>query len=508
MPSLERSQWYDLTRDMNWTFTYVDEKDVFPEELSNSHGIAAEDWWGWDEPYKVTYTEYVHNQFGKDASVYAVNAVVGRSKIFESLDPGWKSAIIAHYGAIAVPEYTAGIGESRMGRFGRAAAWRNMALYGTLDETRHGQIQTYFPYGLLAKEPRADWAHKAFHTNEWGALAARSLFDDMFGANDAVSTAIQLTFTFETGFTNLQFLGMAADAMRVGDVDFGSLISSIQTDEARHSQQGEPTVKILIEQGHKDVAQKLVDHMFWRSWKVFALLTGLSMDYYTPLEHRAHSFKEFMSEFIVKQFLEQFRDFGLEKPWYWDEYFLPELDWLHHAYHLGVYNWRPTVWWNPDAGVAPEERDWLEQKYPGWNENFGRHWDVMGDNIRAGKPEATLPETLPMICNMCHIPICTPAGFNAGKLDSPLPHTLVHDGRQYNFCSVPCKWIFEESPDRFKGHTSVIDRFLGGEIQPPDLGGALAYMSLSPEECGQDATNYEWAAEAYVPGKLPVGADK
>ncbi len=56
-----------------------------------------------------------------------------------------------------------------MGRFGRAAAWRNMALYGTLDETRHGQIQTYFPpYGLLAKEPRADWAHKAFHTNEWG----------------------------------------------------------------------------------------------------------------------------------------------------------------------------------------------------------------------------------------------------------------------------------------------------------------------------------------------------
>ncbi len=103
VPSLERSQWYDLTRDMNWTFTYVDEKDVFPEELSNSHGIAAEDWWGWDEPYKVTYTEYVHNQFGKDASVYAVNAVVGRSKIFESLDPGWKSAIIAHYGAIAVP---------------------------------------------------------------------------------------------------------------------------------------------------------------------------------------------------------------------------------------------------------------------------------------------------------------------------------------------------------------------------------------------------------------------
>lgn len=249
MPSLARSEWYDLARDMNWKLSYVDDEDVWPKDLSNNFGIPTEKWWGWDEPYKVTYTEYVHNQAGKDASVYAVNAVLGRSKVFEKLDPGWKSAIIAHYGAVAVPEYVAGIAEARMGRFGRAAAWRNMATYGTLDETRHSQIQTYVPYGLLEKEPRADWAHKAMHTNEWGVIAARSLFDDMFSANDAVSTAIQLTFTFETGFTNLQFLGMAAEAMNVGDVDFSSLISSIQTDEARHAQQGEPTIKILIANG-------------------------------------------------------------------------------------------------------------------------------------------------------------------------------------------------------------------------------------------------------------------
>ena len=49
--------------------------------------------------------------------------------------------------------------------------------------------------------------------------------------------------------------------------------------------------------------------MFWRAWKLFSLLTGLSMDYYTPIEHRTHSFKEFMEEFINKQFIDQFRDF-------------------------------------------------------------------------------------------------------------------------------------------------------------------------------------------------------
>lgn len=491
MPQLARSEWYDLTRDMNWKFSYVTDEQVFPEELSKSFGVPTELWWTWDEPYKITYPEYVHIQAGKDAGVYSVNAVVNRSTLYEQLDPGWKSAILAHYGAVAVPEYTASIGEARMARFGRAAAWRNMATYGCLDETRHGQIQTYIPYTLLQKEPRADWAHRAFHTNEWGAIAARSLFDDMFAANDATSMAIQLTSTFETGFTNLQFLGMAADAMGVGDLEFSALISSIQTDEARHAQIGEPTMKVLAEAGKADIIQRLVDHMFWRSWKLFALLTGLSMDYYTPLEHRRHSFKEFMEEWINKQFLDLFRDLGLQKPWYWNSHYQKELNWLHHAYHLGVWNWRPTVWWNPDAGVSPAERDWLEEKYPGWNDSFGKMWDVITDNVRAGDIPLTLPETLPMVCNMCHIPVCTPAGRAAGFLDDPEP--VIHDyqGRRYNFCSEPCKWIFTLNPARFRGHLGIVDRFVGGMIQPPDLVGALYYMGITIP--GDDATNFAWA---------------
>ena len=40
---------------------------------------------------------------------------------------------------------------------------------------------------------------------------------------------------------------------------------------------------------------------------------------------------------------------------------------------------------------------------------------------------------------------------------------------------------------------SIIDRFLGGIIQPPTIEGALAYMGLSPEEQGVDGTNYAWA---------------
>ena len=71
MPQLARSDWYDLTRDMNWDFSYATEEEVFPELLSNGFGVPAADWWSWDEPYKITYAEYVHNQAGKDTAVYS-----------------------------------------------------------------------------------------------------------------------------------------------------------------------------------------------------------------------------------------------------------------------------------------------------------------------------------------------------------------------------------------------------------------------------------------------------
>ena len=140
MPKLSRSDWYDLARDTNWTFRYVTEDEVFPEQLSGSHRVSAEGWLKWDEPYKIGYREYVHNQVTKDTTTYSLKNAIGRSKFFDALDPGWKSVIVAHYGAITMPDYLASIGEARMGRFGRAAAWRNTATFGTLDEVRHGQI--------------------------------------------------------------------------------------------------------------------------------------------------------------------------------------------------------------------------------------------------------------------------------------------------------------------------------------------------------------------------------
>jgi toluene monooxygenase system protein A len=491
MGVLKREDWYDLARETNWTPKFVSESELFPEELSGSMGIPAEVWETWDEPYKVTFTEYMETQRQKDAGAYSVKAALSRSSFFDSSPPGWKSVLKAHYGAIALGEYAAATAEARMARFARAPGNRNMATFGMLDEIRHGQIQLWFPHELCIKDRQFDWAHKAYHTNEWGAIAAKAVLDDMMMARSATEVAIMLTFAFETGFTNLQFLALASDAAEAGDHTFSTLISSIQTDESRHAQQGAPTLRILVEQGHVAEAQQMIDATFWRSWRLFSLLTGISMDYYTPLSHRKRPFKDFVKEWIVNQFERAITDLGLKRPWYWDN-FLRTVDTYHHDFHMGIWYWRPTVWWNVPAGVTPDERDWLEDNYPGWNDTYGRMWDVIGANIVDGKMDLTGPATLPLICNMCQIPITGTPHAKWSSDQGPRDYYLDHAGRRYHFCSNECRWIFTLEPDRYAGHLTVVDRFLAGKIQPMDLMGALQYMSLAPGEMGDDADGYTW----------------
>jgi toluene monooxygenase system protein A len=139
--------------------------------------------------------------------------------------------------------------------------------------------------------------------------------------------------------------------------------------------------------------------------------------------------------------------------------------------------------------VTPAEREWLEEKYPGWNDTWGQCWDVVIDNVVDGNMAMTYPETLPMVCNMCNLPI----NYTPGKKWNVKDFPLEYKGRLYHFGSEQDRWCFEQEPERYAGHLSLVDRFLAGMIQPMDLGGALNYMGLAPGEIGDDAHNYAWA---------------
>ena len=491
MTMLKRDDWQDLLREVDWTLTYADDEAIFPEWLSGTGKVPREAWATWEEGFKVSYSEYVATQREKESAAWGVKAALQRSKVFDNLDEGWKSNAKIHFGAVSLIEALASYSELKMARFGLAGAWRNMAVFGTLDEIRHTQLSLAFAHEFVAKDPQYDWALKAFHTNEWGVISARGLFDGMMMSPNAVDLAIMAPFTFETGFTNLQFLGLATDALESGDINFANMISSIQTDEARHAQQGGSTLEVLMK--HDPIrAQWTVDKAFWLSARIFAVLTGPAMDYNTPLQHRKHSYKEFMQEWIVKQFARTLEDSGLKKPWYWDE-FIEGLDHWHHALHLGLWYWRPTVWWKPQGGVSKAERKWLNQKYPKWEESYGDKWDMIIDNVNTGNMGLTLPETLPWLCNTCHLPICSFSG-NPDGTTTMKNYPLTHNGYTHHFCSKPCRQIFWE--DRDTEHLkTVVERLLAGQINPPDVPGILAWMGLTPDVMGDDAYKYKWAED-------------
>jgi len=485
---LNNSDWYDLARQTNWTPKYVKETDLFPREFSDPFDIPVTEWEKFDEPYKVTYRDYVRTQREKDVGAYSIRSALDRVSFYKSADPGWKALLQLHFGAIPFVEYGSVSAFARMTRFGRGPGMRNMASFGTLDEIRHTQIQMFFGYEFLGVERAFDWAQKAPNTDNWVVISERQTFDDVEHTRDAVSAAIMTNFSFEQGFTNLQFIALSADAKRNGDHSFSAMLQTVQSDEARHAQIGEPLLEIMIENGKVAEAQRLVDISFWRVWKQFSALSGVGMDYYTPLAKREHSLKEFVEEFVCQQFLRNLKALGLAKPWYWDEHFLPDIESYHHAQHIGMYLYRKTGWWNPVAGAGPAERDWLEKKYPGWNETFGEVWDVITESILSGQPEKTEPSVLPMICNMSGLEL---SGV-PGKKWNVKSHYVALDGRRYHFGSAVDKWIFEQEPSRYRSHKSLVDRFVTGVI-PEGEDAVYEYMGMAPEERGRCAENFAWA---------------
>ena len=491
MALLANQDWYDIARDTNWTPSYVDETEIFPAQFSDPYKLPVGEWETFDEPYKITYRDYVRGQREKDIGAYSVKSAIARTEFYRNAAPGWKALLQLHFGAVPFTEYASVSAFARMSRFGRAPGMRNMATFGSLDEIRHAQIQMYFAYEFIGEHRAFDWAQKAVNTDNWVIISERHTFDDVEHTRDVVGAAIMTNFSFEQAFTNLQFIALSADARKYGDYSFATMLQTIQSDEARHAQIGEPLIEIMLRNGLKDEAQKLIDISFWRIWKQFSVLSGVSMDYYTPLDQREHSFKEFVIEFVGQQFLRNIKALGLDKPWYWDQYFLEDVETYHHAQQVGIYLYRATEWWDVIAGVSPAERSWLEAKYPGWNDTFGEVWDVIAQNILTGRADRTEPKLLPMLCNMTGLELTGVPGKKWKVEDCQLDL----DGRRYHFGHPVDKWIFEQEPARYKNHLSFIDRFVEG-LMPAGPDGPFEYMSMGVPDRGVCGENYTWA-QAY-----------
>jgi toluene monooxygenase system protein A len=103
-------------------------------------------------------------------------------------------------------------------------------------------------------------------------------------------------------------------------------------------------------------------------------------------------------------------------------------------------------------------------------------------------------------CDLCQITLCggTPARNTAT--------TVERGGRKYIFCSEPCRWIFEQEPERYSAHKDVVKRVLAGEAPGNVLRLITTYFGLTEPTWGKDAFRgvYPWLERR--PPAAPDGA--
>lgn len=483
-----RADWQALARDLDWDLTYVSEAAAYPDDIAGTPNLPRAAWASWDEPYKTTFAEYVAVQHAKEQQVAALREALGKIEDFAKLDKGWLAAVKLHAATLPLAEFAATVGNLRAGRFARTSAWRTVATFGALDELRHTQI----PLGIMAElvrwDPQFDWTHRFFHSNDWVAIAGRHLIDELILAANPIELAIATNFVFETGFTNLQFIALAARAHAVGDKLFEKTLQSIQTDEARHAQIGRPVLEVVL--AHDPAyAQYLIDKWFWRTYQFFAVVTGFAMDYLTPVGDRQMSFREFVHEWVIDQFVQSLADVGLAKPWYWPQ-FEAAIERYHHMVYASAYTHRATVWFDM-ALPGPAERAWLAEKYPDTWPELAPVWERVGARWAAVAPGAewyTHGVTPVGFCALCQLVLChgTPQG-NAARV-------VEHGAGKYMLCSEVCEWIFRREPARYAGHKDVVHRILAGEAPGNLIGLVQQYFGLPRDEQGKDVArgDYGW----------------
>jgi toluene monooxygenase system protein A len=487
---LKRGDWLDLARKLDWELKYAREEEVFPETMSGRPVLPHSAWATWDEPYRTTFSEYVTMQNAKDGAVTAVREALGKLEDFRKLDPVWLNALKLHGATLPLAEFAAVIGSLRGARFGRDSAWRTTATFGALDEMRHTQIPLVVFHELVRLDRQFDWVHRFYHSNDWVAIAGRHLVDELLLSSNAIEYAIATNFVFETGFTNLQFVALSAAAHDGGDTMFEQMVNSIQSDEARHAQIGRPVLEVVAAHD-REYAQYLLDKWFWRSWQLFAIVTGFSIDYFTPLAKRKASFKELVHEWVVDQYLSSLAELGLSKPWYWDA-FLESIEYYHHMVYASAYTYRASVWFD-FAVPSPRERAWLRSKYPrSWPE-LEPIWERIDTRWAAADLNndfAVHGTAIVGFCDLCQLVLC------GGTPKKNLASTLTRGEKKYVFCSPQCRFIFEREPERYASHSDVVKRVLAGEAPANLIALVRNYFGLDYESWGKDVFggSYPWIA--------------
>lgn len=476
---------YKLMTRLGWDTTYQPMEKVFPYD--QYEGIKIKDWDAWQDPFRMTMDSYWKYQGEKEKKLYAImDAFAQNNGHLNISDPRYVSALKLFLQAVTPLEYQAHRGFARQGRHFTGEGARVACQMQSIDELRHAQTQVHT---LSHFNKYFDGLHDftKWHDRLWYLSVPKSFFDDA-NTSGPFEFMVAIGFSFEYVLTNLLFVPFMSGAAYNGDMSTVTFGFSAQSDEARHMTLGLEAIKFMLEQDEANlpIVQGWIDKWLWRGYKALTLVATM-MDYMLP--ESPMSWQDAWEMYFEENGGALFKDlarYGIVIPDY-ASICSKEKDHISHQAWGILYNYTVAAGihtWVPDK----KKMDWLSAKYPNTFDKYYRprleHWRDQEE-----KGERYYSETLPCICTTCQIPM----GFT--EVDDPTQvsyRSTEYKGDKYQFCSDPCKTIFENEPEKFSQSWLPVQQIFQGNCGGEGLDNVLDWYGL---ELGADNMDYVGSPE-------------
>ncbi|KEF37487.1 phenol 2-monooxygenase P3 subunit [Schinkia azotoformans MEV2011] len=471
-----KDQYKYLTRDLMWEPKDFDMKTVYP--LIEKEGIHIKDPKKWEDPFRMTYNQYVKIQSEKDSIYHSVvNAFEANHGHAKVVDSRWYEGVKAFAVAVQPAEYQAHRLMAYIGRNIPIEAIRFATFAQAIDELRHAQIEIKH-YAHMSKY--YDGLHSYAKTNEnhWFNTVPKSFFEDALSAGP-FEALMAISFSFEYCFTNILFLPFASSAAAVGDEHFAATGKTVQSDESRHMALGMSALKMLLEEDDRNVpiVQKWLDKWYWRAYRMFSVVSVI-VDYYPrirPISWKK-AFEIYIEDQVFNGLFKDLRKYGIRLPLHAEDSIKEKEHYSHatmrildHYKHANVFR---------TFKLQPDDYEWLASEYPNtFDQYYASYYKRQGDHALA----VTSPG-IPSVCKVCQIPL---EFVNPDKPTQQWTQYSEYNGDIHMTCSPGCKHLFESEPQKYMQMWWPAEAYVSGEFGenvPMDL---FKYLAFSPEEAGE-----------------------
>ncbi|MGE3287793.1 MAG: YHS domain-containing protein [Pseudonocardia sp.] len=494
-----RERYRALTRDLDWTPTYVDAEKLYP--YTRYEGIKIHDWDAWEDPFRLTVDAYCKYQAEKDKKLYAVIDSFAQGQGHLSLtDANYLNSLKLFIQGVTPLEYAAHRHFAFLARHLDGPGARFAALCQSIDELRHTQTEIH-TIGQYNKYYSGLHNFSQMHDRLWYLSVPKSFADDAMSAGPfEFLTAI--SFSFEYLLTNLLFVPFMSGASFNGDLATMTFGFSAQSDESRHMTLGLESVKFILEQDEANVPiiQDWIDKWFWRAYRLLGLVAAM-MDYMLP--KKVMSWREAFELYFEEQMLDGlFPDleyYGIRPPRHLDQA-IAEKERLSHEVYYTLYSFGFAAAFTTTHPTAAD-MDWMSEEYPNtFDTTYRPRWEKMARRTAEG--DRFFFPGLPMLCQVCQIPTVFSELDEQARL---MTRSTTFGGERFNFCSDGCQWIFEREPEKYVQAWLPVHQILQGNCGGATVPEVLQWCGVQEGDSGEYLTSSDKASWDRWHATAPVG---